>query len=111
MDKKDQESDFESLEIAKGKEEQQRSGFDPLEIAKAEGKIYGARLSGRYKKNLITRIGFLYFAILFIITGILSILTAIFIKADFVLRVVYFLGGIPVSLGGFIIFKNVFKKT
>lgn len=42
------------------------SSYDPLNVAKAEGKLFGAGASGKYRKTLVTRVGFFLLGILFI---------------------------------------------
>jgi hypothetical protein len=41
-----------------------------LGIAKREGRVYGVGLSGKYKHNLVTRIGFILIGILFLGTSL-----------------------------------------
>ncbi len=42
------------------------SSYDPVKVALAEGNIYGAGASGRFKKSWVTRLGFILLALPFL---------------------------------------------
>ena len=42
------------------------SSYNPVKVASAEGNIYGAGASGKYKKTWVTKLGFLILAVPFL---------------------------------------------
>ncbi len=95
---------------------EQSKPYDPLEIAKREGGIYGVGLSGRYKHNLITRIGFILIGIIFLgisfALGNLAInrfsLNAEF--SQYIASYIIMLGALIFFIIGILIIKRIFSK-
>ena len=92
------------------REEKDRSGFDPVVIAKAEGQVFGAGLSGKYKKNAVTRIGFFVFGVICLAWGLGALLTAFFASKEYGSTIILALEGVILIPASFMIFKNVFSK-
>jgi hypothetical protein len=88
---------------------------DPMNIIRSEFDIYGKGLSGNYRHNTVTRIGFIILGIPLLIMGIGSFVVTIFclISRDWKLMSLSIVIGLwsGISLvSGFLLVKNAVKK-
>ncbi len=85
------------------------SPYDPLNVAKQEGKIFGVGLSGKYRKNFITRLGFLILGMLLFAQG-LFLVTVTFFKdyahGSVIIYIWYAILSLAVLLLGIMLIKN-----
>jgi len=90
-----------------------RSQYDPLEIARAEGKVYSSGLKGKYKKSLVTRLGFILIAILFLGGGFALLFSSIsnFLAGENLLAVIItFYMGAGCTIVGLLLLKRVMAR-
>ena len=84
--------------------------YDPMKIATDEGRILGMGMSGKYKKNIITRIGFFLLGSMFCGMGALCCyLSTCSAKESIVYMVVLFLLGLGCLLIGGLMLINMFS--
>lgn len=90
--------------------------LDPIEAARIRGKIYGIGASGKFKKTVITRIGFGLLGFPFLVGGVIMFFSfvSIFNTADEFADVLAYFGflafGIVLAVLGFFLVRNAITK-
>jgi hypothetical protein len=89
--------------------------YDPLVVARREGQVFGLGASGNYRKNFVTRAGFILLGLVFLGTGFGTYYAALNIQPlkddDYIIKFLYSLFGVLTFVLGLLFIKNSVKKV